>query len=88
MRKAIREILEMFQGAYDNASPEAKKQWEENFAVLTRVNRVLSEPREPSPYAQKLWDRMMNDPEGRKIFNDELDKLLGPEEDENQLPRD
>jgi len=81
MRQHIREIQEFFQRAYDNGTPEERAQMEKNWAVLDRVHKILSQPREPLPsYTQKLIDRMMNDPEGRKIFNEELDRLLGPEE--------
>lgn len=88
MRQHIREVLEFFDGVREAKSPEERKVWDEQWARVGKQFRMMEEhilrKRRENPeqyeYTDKLWNMMMNDPEGKRIFNEELERLLGPEE--------
>ena len=83
MRRNIRAIIDTHEETYKSLTPEERVEWDARWKRVGDIWAIINDPnRKPTPFTDELWDTVMNDPEGQKIFNEELDRLLGPEEDE------
>ncbi len=79
MRKYLQQTIDTFAEAYKNSSGEDRAKWDRHLKFMQEWEEDLKN-RPKNPYAEKLINRMMNNPESRKVFNEELDRLLGPDE--------